>query len=93
MADAEPDDLEAQRGDGTDAVSGVHHGSDGGLFQVRLFQNFFSNSNDLNLLFRDINFNDGWEMRKDSLPYAMNFSAPGVEIYCLYGTGIDTVEK
>lgn len=53
----------------------------------------FSKSNDLNLLFRDINFNDGWEMRKDSLPYAMNFTAPGVEIYCLYGTGIDTVEK
>lgn len=43
--------------------------------------------------FKDINFTDGWEMRKDSLPYAMNFSAPGVEIYCLYGTGIDTVEN
>ncbi|XP_055546435.1 phospholipase A2 group XV-like [Wyeomyia smithii] len=43
--------------------------------------------------FRDIDYTDAWEMRKDTLQYALNFTAPGVEIHCLYGTKIDTVES
>lgn len=35
----------------------------------------------------------GWELRKDTKPYTLNFTAPGVEVHCLYGTGVPTVEK
>ncbi|XP_055638226.1 phospholipase A2 group XV-like [Toxorhynchites rutilus septentrionalis] len=42
--------------------------------------------------FKDINFMDGWEMRKDTIPYSLNFTAPGVELHCLYGVGTPTVE-
>lgn len=31
-------------------------------------------------------------MREDTIKYT-DFTAPGVEIHCLYGSGIDTVEK
>ncbi|XP_052894493.1 phospholipase A2 group XV-like [Anopheles moucheti] len=43
--------------------------------------------------FDDLDFPDGWEMRKDALPYALNFTAPGVELHCLYGSNINTVES
>ncbi|XP_055596081.1 phospholipase A2 group XV-like [Uranotaenia lowii] len=43
--------------------------------------------------FKDINFTDGWEMRQDVLEYSQNFTAPGVEIHCLYGSGVPTVER
>ncbi|XP_058451814.1 phospholipase A2 group XV-like isoform X2 [Malaya genurostris] len=43
--------------------------------------------------FKDIDYSDGWEMRKDTVSYSMNFTAPGVEIHCLYGTGLNTVES
>lgn len=43
--------------------------------------------------FSDIDFKDGWEMRKDTLPYSLNFSAPGVELHCMFGSGINTVER
>jgi len=35
----------------------------------------------------------GWEMRKDTIRYSQNFSPPDVELHCLYGDGIDTVER
>ncbi|XP_033341246.1 lysosomal phospholipase A and acyltransferase [Megalopta genalis] len=41
----------------------------------------------------DINVPNGWEFRQDNEKYQLNFAPPGVELYCLYGTGIDTVQK
>lgn len=32
-------------------------------------------------------------MMKDTEPFKMNFSAPDVELHCLYGTGVDTVTR
>ncbi|XP_017153542.2 group XV phospholipase A2-like [Drosophila miranda] len=43
--------------------------------------------------FNDIDYMTGWEMRKDTLRYTQNFSPPDVELHCLYGDGIDTVER
>lgn len=40
----------------------------------------------------DIGFSTGWEMRKDVLPYT-DFTAPGVELHCLYGEGFPTFER
>jgi len=42
--------------------------------------------------FNDIGYPVGWEMRKDQEPY-MDLSPPGVEVHCLYGTGVDTIDK
>lgn len=42
--------------------------------------------------FDDIDYPTGWEMRKDNLKYVENFDAPNVEIHCIYGTGLQTVE-
>ncbi|KZC12915.1 PREDICTED: group XV phospholipase A2-like [Dufourea novaeangliae] len=41
----------------------------------------------------DINVPNGWEFRKDNEKYQLNFTPPGVEVHCLYGSGIDTVER
>ncbi|XP_033191455.1 lysosomal phospholipase A and acyltransferase [Bombus vancouverensis nearcticus] len=41
----------------------------------------------------DINVPNGWEFRKDNEKYQLDFTAPEVEVHCLYGSGIDTVEK
>jgi lysophospholipase III len=35
----------------------------------------------------------GWEMYQDTVGYQDDFSAPGVEVHCIYGTGVPTVEK
>uniref|UniRef100_A0A182QYF1 Phosphatidylcholine-sterol acyltransferase n=1 Tax=Anopheles farauti TaxID=69004 RepID=A0A182QYF1_9DIPT len=43
--------------------------------------------------FNDLDYPNGWEMRKDSLPYTLNFTAPGVELHCLYGSNVTTVES
>ncbi|XP_066249695.1 lysosomal phospholipase A and acyltransferase-like isoform X2 [Euwallacea similis] len=43
--------------------------------------------------FKGLAFMDGWEMHKDMEPYQLNFKPPGVEVHCLYGTGVDTVER
>jgi len=43
--------------------------------------------------FNDIDYMTGWEMRKDTIRYSQNFSPPDVELHCLYGDGIDTVER
>ncbi|XP_050301721.1 phospholipase A2 group XV-like [Anthonomus grandis grandis] len=47
----------------------------------------------LNEFFNAISFPEGWEMKKDLDPYKVQFEPPGVEIHCLYGTGVDTVER
>lgn len=43
--------------------------------------------------FHDINYYTGWDMRKDIMKYVLDFSPPDVEIHCLYGSRIPTVEK
>ncbi|KAJ8918232.1 hypothetical protein NQ315_014102 [Exocentrus adspersus] len=48
---------------------------------------------DLQSFFKGISFPDGWEMRKDTEPYQLNFKSPGVEVHCLYGFNVSTVEK
>ncbi|XP_037960187.1 phospholipase A2 group XV-like [Teleopsis dalmanni] len=47
----------------------------------------------LSNFFTDIDYQIGWEMRKDTLKYTLNFSPPDVELHCLYGDNMDTVEK
>lgn len=47
----------------------------------------------LESFFTAIDFRVGWEMRKDTLRYTLNFSPPQVELHCLYGNGLDTVER
>ncbi|KAG8041536.1 hypothetical protein G9C98_002829 [Cotesia typhae] len=41
----------------------------------------------------DINVPNGWEFRKDTEKFQANFAAPGVEIHCLHGVNVSTVEK
>ncbi|XP_030240485.1 group XV phospholipase A2 [Drosophila navojoa] len=43
--------------------------------------------------FNDIDYMTGWEMRKDTMRYTQNFSPPDVELHCLYGDGVSTVES
>uniref|UniRef100_A0A146LY53 Group XV phospholipase A2 n=1 Tax=Lygus hesperus TaxID=30085 RepID=A0A146LY53_LYGHE len=42
--------------------------------------------------FVDIGYETGWEMWKDQLP-DLNLDPPGVEVHCLYGTGIPTITR
>lgn len=49
--------------------------------------------NDLKEFFDDINYPTGWEMRKDVEQFSLNFSPPGVEVHCLHGYGVDTVDS
>lgn len=51
------------------------------------------NRSNLWLLLRDLNYPIGWEMVKDTDQYRHNFTAPDVELHCLYGTGIATVQR
>ncbi|XP_024935900.1 group XV phospholipase A2 isoform X2 [Cephus cinctus] len=41
----------------------------------------------------DINVPNGWEFRKDTEKYQLDFTAPGVELHCLHGVKVDTVER
>lgn len=43
--------------------------------------------------FNDLNYRTGWEMRKDVNKFVTNFAAPDVELHCLYGNKINTIEK
>lgn len=43
--------------------------------------------------FQDLDYMNGWEMRQDTLEYSLNFTAPGVELHCLFGSGFNTVES
>lgn len=43
--------------------------------------------------FSDIGFPDGYHMWEDTHPLIHDLVAPGVEVHCLYGTGIDTAER
>lgn len=46
----------------------------------------------LNEFFEDLGYPIGWEMRKDNQKFVNNVSPPNVEIHCLYGSQIDTIE-
>ncbi|XP_014215443.1 group XV phospholipase A2-like [Copidosoma floridanum] len=41
----------------------------------------------------DINVPNAWEFRKDNEKYQLDFRAPGVELHCLHGEKVQTVEK
>jgi len=49
--------------------------------------------NDFKDFFDDIGFPDGYHMWEDTHPLIHDLVAPGVEVHCLYGTGIDTAER
>lgn len=49
--------------------------------------------NDYQEFYDGINHPEGWEMYKDVLPYVKNFSPPGVEVQCYYGSDVQTIEK
>lgn len=42
---------------------------------------------------RNIGVPNAWEFKKDNEKYQLDFTAPGVEVHCLYGSKVDTVEK
>jgi lysophospholipase-3 len=48
---------------------------------------------DLKYFFNDIDFDDGYEMVKDTENLLGALEHPGVEIHCLHGSGVSTVEK
>ncbi|CAK9799552.1 Phospholipase A2 group XV [Anthophora plagiata] len=41
----------------------------------------------------DIGVPNAWEFRKNNEKYQLDFTAPGVEVHCLYGNSVDTVQK
>jgi lysophospholipase-3 len=45
------------------------------------------------LFVRGIGYSVGWEMRKDVERYSVEFEAPGVEVHCLHGSGVDTINR
>jgi len=49
--------------------------------------------NDFKDFFNDIGFPDGHHMWEDTRPLIHDLVAPGVEVHCLYGTGVDTAER
>uniref|UniRef100_A0A8D0BFY0 Phosphatidylcholine-sterol acyltransferase n=1 Tax=Salvator merianae TaxID=96440 RepID=A0A8D0BFY0_SALMN len=47
---------------------------------------------DYRRFFVDVNFEDGWYMWNDTKDLLQGLPPPGVEVYCLYGTGLPTAE-
>ncbi|KAL1373807.1 hypothetical protein pipiens_020432, partial [Culex pipiens pipiens] len=49
--------------------------------------------NDYQAFYEGINHPEGWEMYKDVMPYIQDFSPPGVEVQCYYGSDVNTIER
>lgn len=49
--------------------------------------------NDYQAFYEGIKHPEGWEIYKDVLPYIKDFSPPGVEVQCYYGSDVDTPER
>ncbi|XDV53117.1 hypothetical protein PO909_021700 [Leuciscus waleckii] len=47
---------------------------------------------DYQRFFKDIDYEDGWAMRKDTEPLVSALQPPGVPVHCLYGSGIPTAQ-
>ncbi|CAD6998418.1 group XV phospholipase A2 [Ceratitis capitata] len=47
----------------------------------------------LKQFFDDIDYSIGWNMRQDNMKFTLNFSPPEIELHCLYGDNLDTVER
>lgn len=45
------------------------------------------------MCFRAIEYPMGWEMRKDVERYSVEFQAPDVEVHCLHGYGVNTINR
>jgi len=45
---------------------------------------------DYRRLFQDIGFMDGWSMRQDTSELLLDLSPPGVEVFAMYGIGVET---
>ncbi|XP_023217052.1 group XV phospholipase A2-like isoform X1 [Centruroides sculpturatus] len=48
---------------------------------------------DYRQFFEDINYTTGWEMWKDVRGLIHNMTPPGVEIHCLHGANVSTIER
>ncbi|XP_034946388.1 phospholipase A2 group XV-like [Chelonus insularis] len=48
---------------------------------------------DLHQFFIDVNVPNGWEFRKNNEKFQNDFTAPGVEIHCLHGVNVSTIDK
>lgn len=48
---------------------------------------------DYEAFFKDIGFTDGYEMYKDTKSFMLDTTAPGVEIHCLHGRNVSTIER
>eukprot|EP00092_Neocalanus_flemingeri_P030300 GFUD01032893.1.p1 GENE.GFUD01032893.1~~GFUD01032893.1.p1 ORF type:complete len:428 (+),score=114.78 GFUD01032893.1:54-1337(+) len=48
---------------------------------------------DYEQFFNDLEEPNGWLMREDTAQLIAGLPAPGVEVFCLHGSGVDTVEK
>ncbi|XP_054282894.1 phospholipase A2 group XV-like [Macrosteles quadrilineatus] len=48
---------------------------------------------DMKDFFQDIEYEVAWEMWKDVYKFTLDFTAPGVEVHCLHGYNVQTVER